>query len=38
MIGTQYCDECHTFMRRLGGGGTCPNCSEPVTIDELLDT
>jgi len=38
IIGTQYCDECHTFMRRLGGGGTCPCCSEPVTFDELLDT
>lgn len=25
-------------MRRIGWGGHCPNCDEPVTIDELLNT
>lgn len=25
-------------MRRIGWGGHCPNCLEPVTIDELLNT
>jgi len=38
LIGAQFCEDCHTFMRRVGHGGTCPSCSEPVTFDELLDT
>lgn len=37
LLGTQICTDCHTFMRRLGPGGSCPYCDEPVTIDELLD-
>ena len=36
-IGSQFCEDCHTFMRRLGAGGTCPSCAEPLTFDELLD-
>jgi len=38
LLGEQYCEECHRFMARLGGGGLCPNCSEPVTFQELLDS
>lgn len=26
LIGEQYCEECHSFARRLGPGGTCPCC------------
>ena len=37
-LGTQYCEDCHTFMRRLGYGGISPCCGEPVTFDELLNT
>ncbi len=37
LLGQQRC-ECGTFMRRLGPGGLCPCCDEPVTIDELLNT
>ncbi len=37
VLGEQRCDECRTFMRKLGRGGTCPCCDEPVTVDELLD-
>jgi hypothetical protein len=37
-LGVQYCEECRTFMRRLGHGGITPCCGEPVTFDELLDT
>jgi hypothetical protein len=36
-LATQYCGECRTFMRRLGGGGLCPSCCEPITFDDLLD-
>jgi len=26
-----------TFMRRVGIGGCCPSCDEPIAINELLD-
>jgi hypothetical protein len=35
-LGEQYCPDCHTFCRRVGPGGSCPHCSEPVAIDDLL--
>jgi len=34
-VGRQRCD-CGTFMRRVGIGGACPCCEEPVTIAELI--
>ena len=37
LVGSQFCEDCHTFMRRLGDGGLSPCCGEPVTFDELLD-
>jgi hypothetical protein len=36
LLGTQRCDDCGTCMRRVGPGGQCPCCDEPVTIEELL--
>jgi len=36
-IGQQRCEECGTFMRKLGLGGPCPHCDEPVAVTELLD-
>ena len=36
-VGRQRCEECGTFMRKLGLGGPCPHCDEPVTVTELLD-
>jgi hypothetical protein len=36
LLGEQRCEECATFMHRIGTGGNCPSCHEPVTIDELL--
>jgi len=36
LIGEQYCEECHSFARRLGPGGNCPCCDEPISITELL--
>jgi hypothetical protein len=37
-LGEQRCADCSVFMRRLGLGGLCPCCDEPVTVDELLGT
>jgi len=36
-LGEQWCPDCQRPCRRLGLGGACPHCSEPVTINELLD-
>ena len=35
-VGSQRCEECLRFMRRVGMGGTCPTCDEPVTVAELM--
>ena len=35
-LGEQRCDDCHTWMRKVGIGGHCPSCTEPHTITELL--
>jgi hypothetical protein len=29
------CPDCNLFTRRLGSGGTCPACDEPVLTTEL---
>ena len=36
-IGTQRCEECNLFARRIGTGGPCPHCDEPVAMTELVD-
>lgn len=35
-VGEQYCEACRTFTRRVGLGGSCPSCDEPVAVAELL--
>ena len=35
-LGEQRCDECNTWCRRLGPGGLCPCCDEPVALADLL--
>ncbi len=35
-VGEQRCADCSTFMRRIGIGGCCPSCDEPVAVNELL--
>lgn len=35
-VGDQRCEPCQTFMRRVGLGGTCPSCDEPISIEDLL--
>jgi len=36
-LGVQRCEDCGAFMTRVGLGGECPCCSEPVAVCELLD-
>lgn len=36
-LGAQRCEDCGTFMHRVGLGGLCPCCDEPVTIEELFN-
>jgi hypothetical protein len=36
-MGEQRCDECNSWARRLGPGGACPCCDEPIAVTELLD-
>ena len=35
-LGEQRCPDCHRFCRRLGPGGPCPHCEEPVLLADLL--
>jgi len=37
LLGEQRCPDCHTFARRIGVGGSCPHCEEPVAVTDLLD-
>jgi hypothetical protein len=36
-LGGQHCPDCNTFAVRVGPGGLCPHCDEPVALTELLD-
>ncbi len=31
------CPDSNLFCRRIGAGGTCPHCDEPVAVSELAD-
>jgi hypothetical protein len=35
-LGEQRCTNCATFMPKIGIGGNCPWCDEPVAVAELL--
>jgi hypothetical protein len=35
-LGEQRCPDCHRFCRRVGPGGWCPHCAEPVAVADLL--
>ncbi|HUY98065.1 MAG TPA: hypothetical protein VMW47_10685 [Verrucomicrobiae bacterium] len=37
-VGAQRCEDCGTFMTRVGFGGLCPHCDEPVALSDLLPT
>ena len=36
--GQQRCEDCGLFGRRIGSGGPCPSCGEPITISDLLSS
>ena len=35
-LAEQRCPDCNTFARRLGPGGPCPHCDEPIALTDLL--
>jgi hypothetical protein len=35
-LGEQRCEQCGTFMSRVGIGGCCPSCDEPIAVAELV--
>jgi hypothetical protein len=36
LLGEQRCPDCGIFARRVGPGGPCPHCDEPVAITDLI--
>lgn len=34
-LGEQRCPDCGTFTSRVGLGGACPHCNEPVAVADL---
>ncbi len=37
-LGIQRCADCDTFARRVGPGGPCPHCEEPVAVQDISPT
>jgi len=35
-LGVQRCPDCGIFCRKVGPGGSCPHCDEPVLLADLL--
>jgi hypothetical protein len=35
-IGTQRCEDCNTWCRRLGPGAPCPHCDDLVAVTDLV--
>ena len=35
-LGAQRCPDCGLFCRRVGPGGRCPHCDEPVAVADLI--
>jgi hypothetical protein len=35
-LGERRCPDCNCFCRKLGPGGACPHCDEPILLAELL--
>ncbi len=36
LLGQQRCEDCGLFMSRVGPGGLCPHCDDPVAISDLI--
>jgi hypothetical protein len=37
LLGEQRCPDCATFALRVGPGGPCPHCFEPVAVADLME-
>lgn len=37
-LGQRRCEACGIFCSRIGPGGPCPHCAEPVAIQDITDT
>jgi hypothetical protein len=37
LLGEQRCPDCAVFARRVGIGGSCPHCDQPVALADLVD-
>ncbi len=37
LLGEQRCQPCGAFTGRIGIGGPCPHCDEPISLADLLD-
>lgn len=37
LLGEQRCPDCNTYALRLGPGGPCPHCDEPVATIDLQE-
>ena len=35
-VAERRCPDCHRFCRKLGLGGCCPDCQQPILLAELL--
>lgn len=35
-LGSQRCEDCNCWCRRLGPGGPCPHCDELVVLSDFL--
>jgi len=36
-LAEQRCPDCNIFCRRIGAGGPCPHCDEPVAVTDLTN-
>lgn len=36
-LGEQCCPDCQRPCTRVGAGGLCPHCDEPIAINDLID-
>jgi predicted amidophosphoribosyltransferase len=36
-LGEQWCPDCQRPCRRIGPGGACPHCGDPVAVADLVE-
>jgi hypothetical protein len=37
LAGEQWCPDCQRPCRRIGPGGPCPSCGDPITFTDLIE-